>query len=363
MSTSIAQFGNFGAPQILLNGINAMGQEQTALSWQTSTGVLGETYADLGTGCIPALSVPPKITQVSNWQSNIKMAQTTLDATSTGLTSLVDLAQKFNAKILDMLNTSSPDTVSATSQEAKEALSTIANVLNTSDGSGFIFAGQNATQVPIPDASSIATGPLAQAIKKAVDNLVQNGASSVMQSATTDSASNAQGMSIFSSDLSIPPQQASALQNQLVSGSDIFTGVGIVATQAPVSDTQASTPSTGSPIRDLIRDMMIIAVMPDSMSSETKNFPELIKTLHTSMTNTINQIINMQTSVGVNQSALTTRSNLLSNIKLSLQSQLANAKDANMAQTATELSSLNTRLRASYMLISQMKGMTLANYI
>lgn len=361
MSTTVGQYGNFGSSLVLLAGIKAMGDQKTTLAWQTSTNILGETYADLGDNRSSVLNLTPKITQVSSWQSNITVAQTSLTMTSTALQQLVTMAQSLSTNLISMSGTTTSETVNSAAAEATSNLSAIANVLNTSNGSGYIFAGQNSTEPPIADSSSITTGALATQIASLVSNLSTSGASSVLDDATTASADNTSGTSLFSSDLSVSGTDASALQSKIVTGDDTTVGVGIVATQS-VTSSSATSPSTGSPIRDLIRDMMIVSSLKGMTSSST-GFTDLVSKLRSSIQSTVSQLTDMETSVGVTQNTLTARSTLLTNMNLSLTTQLSNARDANYAVTASQLSDLNLRLQASYTLVADMKGMTLASYI
>lgn len=358
MSTSIGQYGQVGSALILAAGIKQMAESQETLSWETSAGTLSETYAGLGSSRSSALSLTPKITQIESYQSNVSSAQSSLTITASALSQIVSMAQTLDSNILSISGTTTSTAVTGVADEAQTALTDLATTLNTSDGTGYVFAGQASTAPPIKDTSTISSGTLATEISSIVSSLSTSGATSVMEQATAAAGNNTSSVSVFSSNLSVTGTDATSLQKSVLTGSDSATELGVVATQG----TDSSSTSTGSPIRDLMRDMMIASSL-SGMSSSTSGYSDLVSQLHSSLQTTISQITNMETSVGVTQDALTTRSTLLTNMKSMLTTQLGDSRDADLATVATQTSALNTRLQASYTLISDMKNMSLASYL
>ncbi|MCE2576806.1 flagellin [Komagataeibacter sp. FNDCR2] len=364
MSTSIGQYGDSGAFRILDAGIDSMTQTQENLSWETSAGTLSETYAGLGSNRTSALSITPQITQVEAWQNNVTNAQNSLTVSATAVQQIVSLAQNLNTNILSITGSSSSSTISDIATQAQSALTDLGATLNTSDGTGYVFAGQDSTEPPLTNASSLASGSLATAISAAVSTLGTSGASSVMTAATD--AANSNIGSVFSSSLTTLSgdetiaEKAASLQKSVLTGSNTATEVGIVATQG--SGLTSTSPSTGSPIYDLMRDMMVVSSM-SGMSSSTSGYSDLVSQLHTSLQSTIAQLTDMESSVGVTQDNLTSQTTLLSSMQSMMTTQLSNARDADIAAVATQTSALNTRLQASYTLVSDMKSMSLADYI
>ncbi|ACI53204.1 putative flagellar hook-associated protein [Gluconacetobacter diazotrophicus PA1 5] len=358
MSTTIGQYGNFGSSLILSAGIDAMTQEQQTISWETSTDTLSETYAGLGQARSAAISLAPQITQVAAWQTNVTNAQNSLSVQADALTQIVSLAQSLSTSLIGVTGTTTDSAVTATAGEATTALSELATVLNTSDGSGYVFAGKDSTEPPIEDTASVTSGTLATQIASIVSSLGSSDASTVIEQATTAAADNTAGTSVFSSQLSVSGDAATALQKSVVTGSNTSTEVGIVATQG----TAASLTSTGSPIRDLMRDMMIVSGT-SGMSSTTSGYSDLVSQVYSSLQTTISQLTDMESSVGTTQDNLTANATLLTSMNTALTGQLGDARDADLAAVAVQSSSLDTSLKASYMLVSDMKSLTLANYI
>ncbi|WP_338333330.1 flagellin [Acetobacter sp. LMG 32666] len=367
MSTSIGQYGASAASLVLSAGVQELTNAQTTLAWQTSNnGIISETYAGLGTSRSTVFELTPKITQVAAWQSNITNAQNSLTVTATALKQIVSLAQTMASNLLGIAGTTEASTVTTTASEASSTLSQIATALNTSTGSGYVFAGATSTEAPVKDPSDVATGQTSTNIANTLSALASGSSvESVLQSAT--SLMNGDD-SIFSSTISTTSSvdgtaslsKASDQQTSTVTGSGASTTYGIVATQGNTSD--VSLTSTGSPIKDLMRDMMLISGM-NGMSSTSTGYSDLVTKLHTSLVNTTNQIITMETTVGAQQNALTSRSTLLTNTTTALNTQLSDARTTDIAKVALQTTSVQTSLKASFMLISDMKNMTLANYL
>ncbi|MFT8468499.1 flagellin [Acetobacter syzygii] len=366
MSTSIGQYGASAASLVLAAGVQELTNAQTTLAWQTSSkGIVAQTYAGLGTSRSSVFNLTPKITQVQAWQTNITNAQNSLTVTATALKQIVSLAQTMAANLLGISGTSESSTVSTVATEASSTLDQIATALNTSTGAGYVFAGQTSTEAPVQDPSSVSSGSLSTSIASMLTTQLAAGASGtdILSAATTAMNSDS---TVFSSNISDATDATASLtkangqQTSTITGSSTTSTYGIVATQGSTSD--VSSTSTGSPIKDLMRDMMLISGM-SGLSSSSTGYTDLVNQLHTSLVNTTNQLINMETTVGAQQNALTARATMLTNTTTALTTQLENARTTDIAQVALQTTSVQTSLKASFMLIADMKDMSLANYL
>lgn len=365
MSTSIGQYGASAASLVLAAGVQELTNAQTTLAWQTSSqGIVAQTYAGLGTSRSSVFNLTPKITQVQAWQTNITNAQNSLTVTATALKQIVSLAQTMAANLLGISGTSESSTVSTVATEASSTLDQIATALNTSTGAGYVFAGQTSTEAPVQDPSSVSSGSLSTSIASKLRTQLAAGASGTYILSVATTAMNSDS-TVFSSNISDATDATASLnkangqQTSTITGSSTTSKYGIVATQG---STTGSSTSTGSPIKDLMRDMMLISGM-SGLSSSNTGYTDLVNQLHTSLVNTTNQLINMETTVGAQQNALTARATMLTNTTTALTTQLENARMTNIAQVALQTTSVQTSLKASFMLIADMKDMSLANYL
>lgn len=361
MSTSVGLYGVSGASTILSKAIGDITERQTQVSWEASEGTISETIAGLDDNTESALSLSPRISEISSLSSNITVAQSRLSLTSSAYSSMASLAQNLAAAALSMESTegSSRSAVDANATTASADLSTLAGILNTSDENGYIFSGINSTEKTVTDPDGLATSNLATKINSIVSGLTSSNAETILSEATDAAADNSDSLTVFSASLSVPAEDAGSMGVSIVTGIDgQTTQIGAVATQG----SQKTSDSTGSPVRDLIRDMMIMSSMK-GMSYSTPGFTEIASQLQKSLTKTANSLIDAGTSTGVLQDQLTSKQSNLTNVQNLLESQMDMMVGANMAEAATQASDLKTQLEASFTLISHMKDMTLANYI
>ena len=356
MSTTIGQYGGDGISLILSAAIDNITLQQQQNSWQTSAGTIAETYAGVGDSRQTAISLNPKITQVASWQSNITNTQTNLSITATTMKQIVSLAQTLSTNLTSVTGTSSATSVATVVEQAKGLLSELGSALNTQSGSDYIFAGQDATEAPITDVNNLGSSTLATSIASAVSSLDASHVDTVLDKVTTAANNN----SVFSANLTKTPAAAARLRASVVMSTST-TKVGLVATQNSTTSAASST-STGSPIRDLMSDLMVVASM-GGMSSETAGYTDLVTKLNSSLNTTIGQLTDMEAQVGVQQSALTTRSTMLTSVTTMLKAQLSNARDDDAAAAITTATTLKTQLEASFTLVADMKNMSLASYL
>lgn len=368
MTSSISQYSGSAASLILSAGIKSMTLEQESLTWQASDGTLASTFAGLGSSRQTALSLTPKITQINAWQSNITNAQTDLTVTASALSQIVSQAQTLASNLLSISGTADSSTVATVATAATSSLSELKSVLNTTSGSTYVFSGTDTTTPTISGSGSLSDSTLAKAISSIVSALSTSGATSVLQQ-TTAAAMPDGTDSVFGGSLSsVSATGATSLQRVTVTNNDSLTNVGVVATQSSTTSATTSaatdTPptSTGSPIADLMRDMMIASSM-SGMSSSTSGFSDLTSQLYSSLETTISQITEMEGTVGTTQNSMTSQATLLTNVQNTLEDQLSDATQADPATVATQVSDVKLQLEASYTLVADMKGMTLANYI
>lgn len=361
MTGSIGSYGASGASVILTSGIKSITDAQTAIAWEVSEGTTSQTIAGLGDSAHEAVSLSPKIGQISAVQGNLSSAQGRLSSTSTALNQIVKIAQGLSTQALSTEETQSGDSTSFStlSDEAQSALTQLGTILNSTDGNGYIFSGSNSSDKTVPDPSGLSSGALAAKISFLVSGLTDDNLSDVISGATDAAADNSAGTSVFAGSLSVSGSSAADLTKSVVTGTDgSATQIGVVATQGGTK----TSDSTGSPIRDLVRDLMILS-STKGMTSSTPGANQLLQNLHTSLTTTANKVIDMTTGVGVTQNSLTSRSTTLSSAQLMMKKQMTTNIGADLATVSSQSNTLQASLKATFMLITDMKGMTLANYL
>ncbi len=347
----------FGIMPTLMRTVDKLNATNDALTAALSSNVTSDSYAGLGDQAYAAISLEPQISATAAWQTNVTQTQTKLSVTQTALTSISSIATSLQTSLLSLRTTSSASTISAASDAAKQQLTALTALLNTKNGDSYVFAGTASDQPPVtsPD---LAASSLVSGIIGTVATVGTAGAaatqSATLARASDDTASN----SVFSTQLSVAATSAATLVPQINVGQNESIATGVVATQGG----PASTASTGSAIRDLIRSLATVAGLSGADSSSA-GFQSLVADTSNQMTGITQSLANLSASVGTLQDNATSRSSNMSDVSEALTSQLGTAKDADIATTRTQQIAVQNQLTASYTLIADMKTLNLAQYL
>ena len=327
------------------------------LTAQASSGLISNTYAGLGSGSSVSLAVQPRLDSIKTWQANIDAVSATMDLTQSSMQQVQQIASDFLSKLTTLtgVNQSGIDTVAA---QARDALGTVANLLNTQDGTGaYIFAGADSRNPPVPLAANITTSPFYQQISGAVAGLSANGAAATAASTLAIASSNAAGTTPFSAYLS----QGAGTPPQVQVGANDVQPTGLLANNnSAVVSLGGST--TGSYMRDLMRSLATIGSMSSTQGSDP-GFATLVQDTRTSLSGAIDA---MGVDVGVlgdRQAALTQTRSHLDDTATALSGQLSGAQSVDMATTLSNITAVQAQLQASYQLIVNASSLTLAHYL
>ena len=132
-----------------------------------------------------------------------------MQVTQTAMTQIQQIAATFVADIpnLNGLESTEVDSVAA---QANAALQQVADLLDTQDGSSYVFGGQDSANPPVPSPDNILTSGFYTQINAAVAGLSTNGASATTAATLAIASSNATGTSPFSAYMSQPASAISA---------------------------------------------------------------------------------------------------------------------------------------------------------
>jgi len=358
MSGVINQFGSAGASIYLNRALDTLTSQQTALEAEATSGVVTTSYSGFGSNTATVLALQGQASQIDAWQGNITTAQSTLSVTATTLDSIASIASSLTTTLTELTGTASQSQISLAANSARSELNSLQSLLNTQVGGRSILAGQDATNTVVNADSPLSESALATNIANAVANLSTEGSAAVMSQTIALAADNNPDISPFSSSLSLSGTSASGLSSRIALGQGAMTNVGVVAT----AGTGATSSSTGSPIRDLMRNLMVVASL-GSTDAGSDTVSSLAQGLLQSSSGVVTGLGAMQGQVGLMQDDLSTRATALTQMSTSLTTQYSALTNADLASVATALSQTQTQLQASYSLIADMKGMTLANYI
>lgn len=334
--------------------VNALSSRQDALQGEVSTGVKAQDYAGLGASRTQALALQPALTQVSAWTNNVQGAQAQLSSSQSAVKQISDISSRLTESISSLVGTPSSSSAVSAAQAARESLTLLGTVLNTQYGGSYLFGGK-ADEAPVKE--DLASSSMSQAIAGMVGQLGQQGSQGVLQ-ASLQQASETGGASPFSQAVSGAPQDIAGQVRQVQTGPSGGQNIGWVATQGGAS----SAETTGSPIRDLMRNLMVVASL-GSVPPGSDDYKSLVSGVQRSNNSVNTGLADVAAQLGIQQNTLTTQSSFLVQMNGALTTQLGQAKDSDIALVSSQLTDTQNQLKASYSLISDMKGMTLANYI
>ncbi len=345
------------------------------LTNQVSTGLVGDTYAGLGTGAPVSLDLRPQIATLQAWQNNVDAATGQMSVAQTALTGIQSIAASFYAQLNNVQGVASSE-IDSIAANARDALGQVASLLDTQDGGVYVFAGQDTANPAVPDPDSIANiaanpnGFFAQ-ISAAVGALGVNGAAQTANATYQIATSNAAGTSPFSAYLSQPSATLQANPPVVQVGQNKTEPVGIPASAnglIPDSVSSGNTivggpPSTtGSYMRDVLRALATIGSLSSSQANDP-GFDDLVQDTRISLSAAVGAMAQDAGVLGNVQSSLTATQTQLGDTQTALTGRVSSAEDVDMAATLSQLSQVQTQMQASYQLIATLSGLSLAKFL
>jgi len=288
---------------------------------QVATGKVADTYAGLGAAARVSLDLRPQIAHQAAWSANIDGVSARLGVTQSALAAIGQVASDFYAK-MPSLNGLTPGAGAAVAAQARTALERVAELLNSKVGDTYLFAGQDTANPPVPNTS----------------------AASLIPALLTGT----------------PPAPFSATIGTAVPTLEVGEGrqvqVGVLANANTLST--SATPTSGSYMRDIMTALATLATTTDG-----PGLPAVAASTRDQLGSAIAASSAEAGALGNIQAGLATRKSQLAETQAALTAQVSGAEDVDLAATLTKVSALQTHLQASYKLMSEVKGMSLAQYL
>ena len=318
MSGAVGTYGLLGA---LAQGAATVSGQLSVATQQSATGKVADSYAGLGAAARVSLDLRPQVARQQTWSANIDGATARLGVAQSALAAISGVASSFYAK-LPGLNGLTPGAAADVAAQARAALEQVAGLLNSKVGDTYVFAGQDTANPPVPDTSAAALVPPLLA-----------DAPTAPFSATIGTA--------------VPTVEVGDGQRQPVG---VLANANTLAASAP--------PTTGSYMRDIMRALATLSTATDGPGLQA-----LAADTTARLKSAISAAAGEAGSLGVVQAGLATRKAQLAETQAALSAQVSGAEDVDLAATLTRVSALQNQLQASYKLISDTKGLTLAQYL
>lgn len=357
---SQAATAGFGARGSVIASAGQVRDRLDQLTRQAASGRVADTYGGLGAAAATSLSLRPAITRIAAWQANIDAVQGRMEVTQSSLKQVSAIAAAFRARTAD-LNGLSEAMVDSVAASARDALRSVAGLLNARHGDQYVFAGQDSANPPVPGAESILASGFFGDIAAAVAGLGSSGAAVTIAATLATGGSNAAGVSPFSASLSQPAGTLDALTASVPVGDGRSVQVGVLASaNADAASLGAST--TGSYIRDIMRGLATLGSLSSAQINDA-GFAALVADVRTGLEGAITAL-NVDAGVlGNRQAAITEGRARLGETATALQGQVADVEDVDMAAVLSRLSLTQTQLQASYQLLAGLQGLSLTKFL
>ena len=321
------------------------------LNRQVATNRISDTFGGLGAGARTSLTLRPQIARAETWQSNIDAVQGRLGEAQRSLKGIAEIASKFHA---DTSKLHDPSQVDLVAQQAREALKTMAGLLNGRAGETYVFAGHDSANPPIPASGDILTSPFVTGIRDAVQGLAAKGAAATA-AATLGVAS---GASPFSATLGGPGGDAVP---RIEVGEGQYVQVGVLAHRNTLAES-AGDSTTGSYMRDVMRALATIGSLSGAQAT-APGFAALVADTRSGLHGAIGAMAAEAGALGNLEAGLDARKTHLADQEVVLKGQLSSVEDVDMAEALSRLTEAQTRLQASYKLISGTRGLSLVDFL
>ena len=349
---------DYGTLGLLISDSSTIKAKLDQLTAQAGSGNVSDSYGGYsGAAAQTTFDLSPQIAHATALESNVDVATARAKVTQTVMTQLQSIASTFYAQV-QSLSTEGSVSVDTAAAQAQAALQQVAALLNTKDGSVYVFGGSDTATTPVPTAATITTSPYFLAIQTAVQGLAINGSTATLAS-TLATATATTGVTPFAADLQTYPVTAATVQ---VGDQSAPATVGLLAGKNTLIPASTGASTTGSYMRDLMRSLATIGSLTGAQSTTT-GFAAVLSDTQQSLQGVIAGIAADSGALGATEAQLKTTKTQLSDTSAALQTQLASVQQVDMAATISNLQQVQSQLTASYKLIAEVKGLSLANYI
>ena len=334
MSMSIANL----AQQNYINALLTSQRNQlNTLQDQISSGEKGSLYSDLGgSATVTSISLNDALSQLTVYGNNISLVQGRTGVMDTALNTITSTAQSVSNNLLTATQSDTTDPGMANfNVQAQNALAQIQGYLNTAYNGQQVFAG---TDLNTPPVASLTT----------LNNNVNAQLANLYSGAST-------GAQVMTGVTGVTGTNAGY--------SATVGGAGNLTAQIDTNQTVDYTVKADDPaIQQVMQGLSVIANLKFDPAHPT-DFWTVFNGAKALIDQGTTGVTNLDGKVGLAQNELTQATNVQQSTQSTLQTQLGNTDDVDVAAATTQLQLLQTQLQASYKVVSMVNQLSLVNYL
>jgi len=331
------------------------------LTRQVSTGRRAEAPGDLVRQLPRSLDLRAEIGRRDAYGEAITSALTRSAAGQGALQRLAGIAREFADDVTLKLDPNDPDRINFAATRAKAALVEVGELLNTRANGEYLFGGTDFQNPPIPDPAGLPNGGLASAIAAAVAGLGGGNAGAVAAATRAAALDDTPGATPFSEFVTDPSRGGGEARRSVPSADGTATAVGLFAARNAAATSTGET--TGSWARDVLRGLASVAALTPPSSADAGNFQDFAATLRAGLSSAADALADEQGALGLTEARLEAQQRRHTEMRDSLETQLAGIEDADLAEVLTRLQSTRAALEASYSAIGRLGNLTLTAFL
>jgi flagellar hook-associated protein 3 FlgL len=351
------RISSYGGAISLGYRINTMQSQLNQLVAEESSGQKTNPAASMGTSAALLYQLQSQSDQQTGLQTALTLSSQRLDTAQTALTSLASTVQTV-ALAAQGITAGGDSGLSAVGSQATSTISQVLSLLNTGFLGAGVFGGNSGVANPMKAAD--APGGLSDITQNILGAAVSANGAPLSQSDINALINGPNGIaSVFNDTNSDPAQRYSGA---IYSGStDSQPTKAIIGTnQTEQYDSSASQPA----FRNLLKGLSLLSMLnaPSSQIDDTGK-TELLSQANTLLGAAQQQLTTLQGGLGTVQASLSSAVTAQQSAASATQAQILTYVQADSYGNATQISTLQTQLQATYSLTSQISQLTLVHYL
>jgi len=333
MTLSVSDLGQMNYVNTMLR---SQRQQLNQLQDQISSGEKATLYSDLGgAASVTSISLHTALSQIDSYATNISLVRGRVSVMDNVLKNVTSVSQQVSADLMIPTQSNTDPGMANFNVEAQNALNQIQAALNSQYSGQTVFAGTDVNNKPV---ASIAT----------LNTNVSTVLSSLYSGALT-------GATVLTT--------VGAITGTALGYSATLASAGNVTAQIDTNQTVNYTVRADDPsLQSVMRGLGIIANLKYDPAH-----PSEFWTVYNGARQMIDQgttgVTNLDAQVGLVQNQLETADSTHQTTQTTLQTQLGDVENIDVAKATTQLQSLQTQLQASYKVVSMVNQLSLINYL
>jgi flagellar hook-associated protein 3 FlgL len=308
MSNSIGA-GSYGTLDRMLASAGTLRDQYATLQEQTVTGQVSQSYAGLASVSSRVLDLTAATNQNAAYTQVIASAQGKASVMQDALSQLGTMVSKMASGALGVTGSASTAAVTGMAEQARQALTQMASLLNTTFGGDYVFAGADASNPPVPSPGSV-------------------------------TPSSAAAGTIFSASFNAAPP----VDVHIGASESVSLGLG----------------ADKSALNDIVQTL---AVMANSTSPSSAGFADSMQAAATKLTAAGASLAQEGEQIGLTQNTMTSATASHAATQTLLTNQFSDLTNVDMATAISHMQAVNSQLQASYKVLGEMSSLNLASFL